>query len=84
MAVQWLVLHAPNAGGKGSIPGCGIKILHAKQHRGKKKANKSGNVLHILAMCSMSAAAQQHDYEYLVMKTDVRRSVALSMCLPRA
>ena len=51
---------------------------------GGKKVNKSGNVLHILAMCSVSVTAQQHGYEYLVMKTDVRRNVALSMCLSRA
>ena len=40
VAVQWLGLPAPNAGGKGSIPGWGIKILPAKQH-GQKKKKKS-------------------------------------------
>ena len=29
MAVQWLRLCAPNAGGMGSIPGRGTKILHS-------------------------------------------------------
>ena len=72
MAVQWLGLPAPNAGGKGSIPGWGIKILPAKQHgqKKKKKVDKSGNALRILAMCSMRVTAQQHDDEYLVMRTD--------------
>ena len=27
--VQWLRLHAPSAGGTGSIPAWGTKILHA-------------------------------------------------------
>ena len=31
LAVQWLRLHAPNAGGTGSIPGRGTKIPHAPQ-----------------------------------------------------
>ena len=30
--VQWLRLHALNAGGTGSIPGLVIKILHATKH----------------------------------------------------
>ena len=29
LAVQWLRLHAATAGGMGSIPGPGTKILHA-------------------------------------------------------
>ena len=29
LVVQWLRLHTPNAGGRGSIPGQGTKILHA-------------------------------------------------------
>ena len=29
MVVQWLRLHAPTAGGRGSIPGRGTKIPHA-------------------------------------------------------
>ena len=29
LAVQWLRLHAPNAGGTGSIPGWVTKISHA-------------------------------------------------------
>ena len=44
--VQWLRLHAPNAGGLGSIPGQGtinkshmpqLKILHAATKKKKKK-----------------------------------------------
>ena len=31
MAVQWLRLHASRAGGAGSIPGWGSRILHAVQ-----------------------------------------------------
>ena len=40
LMVQWLQLHAPNAGGMGSIPGWGTKIPHATQHGQKKKRNK--------------------------------------------
>ena len=66
-----LGFHAPSAGGKGSIPGWGIKILPAKQHsQKKKKVNKHGNALHTLAMCSVSVTVQWHDSEGLVMKTD--------------
>ena len=32
LAVQWLRLLAPNAGGMSSISGWGIKILYATQH----------------------------------------------------
>ena len=35
--VQWLRLHAPNAGGTSSIPGQGTKIPHATQLSQKKK-----------------------------------------------
>ena len=39
LKVQWLRLHASNAGDVGSIPGQGTKILHATGC-GKKKQNK--------------------------------------------
>ena len=29
LVVQWLRLHASTAGGTGSVPGRGVKILHA-------------------------------------------------------
>ena len=32
VVVQWLRLHASNAGAAGSIPGQGTRILHAVQH----------------------------------------------------
>ena len=32
LVVQWLRLHTSNAGGTGSIPGQGTKIVHAAQH----------------------------------------------------
>ena len=35
--VQWLRLHASTAGGVGSTPGQGTKILHTVQHGQKKK-----------------------------------------------
>ena len=35
--VQLLRLHAPNAGGRGSIPGQGTKILFAAQYGQEKK-----------------------------------------------
>ena len=37
LAVQWLRLHAPNAGGPGLIPGWGTKIPHAAQQGLKNK-----------------------------------------------
>ena len=37
MAVQWLRLHAPTAGGIGSIPGLKINIPHAGQSGQKIK-----------------------------------------------
>ena len=40
LAVQWLRLRAPNAGGTGSIPGWGTKIPHVAQS-GQKKGNSS-------------------------------------------
>ena len=40
LTVQWLRLHAPNVGGKGSIPGWETKIPHATQ-RSLKKKNKN-------------------------------------------
>ena len=36
-AVQWLILHAPNAGVTGSIPGWGTNSLHASGHSVKKE-----------------------------------------------
>ena len=36
--VQWLRLHAPSAGGKGSIPGWETKIPHATAQPEKKKS----------------------------------------------
>ena len=39
LSVQWFRLHASTARGKDSIPGGGIKILHATWH-GKKKKNR--------------------------------------------
>ena len=40
LTVQWLRLHASTAGGVGSIPGPGTKILHAKWCSQKKKKEK--------------------------------------------
>ena len=37
LAVQWLILHAPNAGVTGSIPGWGTNSLHASGHSVKKE-----------------------------------------------
>ena len=45
LVVQWLRLHASNAGGAGSLPGWGTKIPHAPQHgSAKKKRNENSNV----------------------------------------
>ena len=40
LAILWLRLHAPNAGGMGSIPGRRNKIPQATHN--KKKKNKKG------------------------------------------
>ena len=40
LAVQWLRLCTPNAGGAGLIPGRGTRILHATWSRLKKKKKK--------------------------------------------
>ena len=40
LAVQWLRLHAPNAGGTGSIPGWGTNILHTAWRGHEKKKIK--------------------------------------------
>ena len=40
LAVQWLKLHTPSAGGMGSVPGRGTKILHAARSGQKKQKNK--------------------------------------------
>ena len=42
LAVQWLGLHASTAGGMGSIPGRGTKILQAVGRRQKKKNKEKG------------------------------------------
>ena len=46
LVVQWLGLCAPNAGGKGSIPGRGTKIPQVTKHGQNKikdqKANRNG------------------------------------------
>ena len=38
LAIQWLRLHTSAAGGTGSIPVQGPKILHATQHGQEKKS----------------------------------------------
>ena len=44
---QWLGLHACTAGGEGSIPSQGNKILHASRygHKKKKKKGKKNSLL---------------------------------------
>ena len=37
LVVQWLRLHAPNAGGKGSIPGQGTRFHMPQLRHGTKK-----------------------------------------------
>ena len=44
LAIQWLKLHIPNAGGMGSIPGRGTNIPHVAQH-GKNNNNKKTPML---------------------------------------
>ena len=48
--VQWLRLHSPNAGGLGSIPSQGTKVLHAvwpKERERKALPPKHHQYLHI-------------------------------------
>ena len=44
LMVQWLRLHASKAGGVGSIPGWGTKILHALWHGHKSTGKKKEKV----------------------------------------
>ena len=53
--VQWLRLHASTAGGVGSIPGQGTKILHTVQH-GQKKKKKGMVVLSVFKGCSVAGS----------------------------
>ena len=61
--VQWLRLHAPNAGDMGSIPGQGTKIQHVTQcSQGEKKIS-----LLILKALFLSILASNHtDKKYQV------------------
>ena len=43
LVIQWLRLHAPNAGGTGSVLGWGTKILYASWHSQKEKVIKHQN-----------------------------------------
>ena len=45
MVVQSLRLHASNAGGEGSIPCLGIKILYVTWHRQKEKKEAAAMVI---------------------------------------
>ena len=45
LAVQWLRLCAPSAGGMGSIPGHETEISHAMQHGQKPKKKSKSNLL---------------------------------------
>ena len=47
---QWLRLHAPNAGGMGSIPGQETKFLHATQCSQNKKKDCDGGLFDIIAI----------------------------------
>ena len=40
LELQWLRLHAPNAGGMGLIPGGGTKAPHPSQHQCGQKQKK--------------------------------------------
>ena len=47
LVVQWLRLHTSNAGGRGSVPGQGIKIPHATWYSKKKKSFSVQSLSHI-------------------------------------
>ena len=54
--VQWLRLHAPNAGGPDLIPGQGTKILHATSCR-KKKLNNNEKISEEVPLENSEAAS---------------------------
>ena len=75
LAVQWLRLHAPTAGGAGSIPGQGTKILHAAPC-GQKKTKKRekiyhGNAFSLLYFISNTQVICTHKKKASKMKTKV-------------
>ena len=51
LAVQWLGFHACTAGGTGSIPGWGPKILQARRHGQKRKQCTMYKVIMISMSC---------------------------------
>ena len=56
LAVQWLRLCTPNAGGMGSIPGPRTKILHAAGHGQQKKKKKKKFPMLIFLSVKLSRA----------------------------
>ena len=62
LAVQWLRLHASNAGGTGLIPGWGTKIPHAAGCSQKKK--KKIEVVD-LQYCLVSGVQQSDSVKYI-------------------
>ena len=45
--VQWLRLHAPNAGGTGFIPGWGTEFPHAAKRAPPKKRRVHGGLIYL-------------------------------------
>ena len=60
LVVQWLGLHASTAGGTGSIPGWGTKILHAEQS-GQKKKKWNGNFHGLISVVNLRATVCNRD-----------------------
>ena len=64
LVIHWLRLHAPNAGGMGSIPDQGSKIPHAVWYSQKKK-NKTKHNFKNLFLKSLHPSSGQGQVTYL-------------------
>ena len=75
LVVQWLRLRASNAGGAGSIPGQGTKILPAKKQ--KKKAWISMNTLEMnekMKSLSEEIESIKNQMEILELKSTITKN----------
>ena len=68
LEVQWLRLHAPNAGGTGSNPGRGTKIPHAawcgqkKKKTLKKKEKLFSNIIELNSLALVRIYCKRYIY----------------------
>ena len=64
LAVQWLGLRTSTAGGMGSIPGRGTKILYAAWHSQKKKKDKDLKTIHFKRYLSASKHGRESRHHH--------------------